>query len=100
MKKIRGLFAVTVMSLLLVACAAAAHGAGLPVVGAQLPESPSSEQPPQSVTVVGTGKVSLVPDIVRIRLSAHLGSVVRPGHMKLLKTQPGVSEPPTAEESP
>ena len=66
MKRVYSLLAVVVLAASLVACTAVQ--AAPPATA-----TPLQDEPPRAITVVGMGKVSLVPDIARI----HVGAEVR-----------------------
>ena len=67
MKRIKELLVVATLSALLIACATAA---AVPRSEPPAVPSSSSQGPPRSITVVGMGKVSVVPDVARVNAGA------------------------------
>jgi uncharacterized protein YggE len=69
MKRIRELLIVAALAALLIACATV--GAAPRAEPAAVPPPPS-QGPPRTITVVGMGKVSVVPDIARVSAGAEV----------------------------
>ena len=69
MKKIKELFIIALLAISLVACSTA-RAAPQVETGAQVVPVTTSDGVPRTITVVGVGKVNLVPDIAQINVGA------------------------------
>jgi uncharacterized protein YggE len=67
MERMRDLLTIGLLTMTLVACSAAQAA---PAGTSQAAASPASQKHQREITVVGTGKVSLVPDVARVNIGA------------------------------